>query len=86
MLRLAGSGAVSKAAQMTFDPSVILLLMIVFFIKNMLLMTSEPSRTLGKGDRIMDKVVKLARTLLASVAETIGGLGISHLATDGPLA
>jgi hypothetical protein len=55
--------------------------------KNLLLLTtSEPSLSLGKKGRVMDKVEKLVKTALASVVETIGGLGISNPALVGSLA
>ncbi|EGQ9163908.1 thymidylate synthase [Vibrio parahaemolyticus] len=85
MLRLADSGAVSNPALVAFEPSVFLLLTGMIFIKNVLLTTSEPRRCRGKKGRFMGKVVKTSKVLLASVAETLGGLGISNWASVGPL-
>ena len=87
MLRLAGSGAVSEAALVTIEPSTFFLLVGMYLTKNLLLLTtSEPSRSLGKKGKIMDKVGMLAKIALASVVETIGGLGISNPALIGSLA
>lgn len=89
MLRLAGSDAVSEAALVTIEPSAFFLLVGMYLTKNLLLLTtSEPSRSLGKKGRgrIMDKVETFAKTALASVVETIGGLGISNPALVGSLA
>jgi len=86
VLRLVGSGAVSEAAQVAFEPSAFFLLVGLNLTKNLLLTTLEPSHHLGKEGRIMDKVVKFSKTSLASVVESIGGLGISNLAGIGPLS
>lgn len=87
MLRLAGSDAVSEAALVTIEPSTFFLLVGMNLTKNLLLLTtSEPSRSLGKKGRIMDKVETFVKTTLASVVETIGGLGISNPAFVGSLA
>lgn len=87
MLRLAGSDAVSEAARVTIEPSAFFLLVGMYLTKNLLLLTtSEPSRSLGKKGRNMDKVERFAKTALASVVETVGGLGISNPALVGSLA
>jgi hypothetical protein len=56
------------------------------FLKNLWLKTLEPDHYSGRKESLMGKVKVLFKYYLASVADIITALGVSLLASGGPLA
>ncbi|WP_415884728.1 hypothetical protein ACMXYO_08630 [Neptuniibacter sp. QD37_6] len=60
-------------------------LTVFVYIKNRMLTTLESGHKPGKEGDIMEKVILYSKNVLASVAEIVAALGVSLLASAGPL-
>ena len=80
------SGGSSTLPHFTLFSVATALLIVFTYLKNRLLATIEPGYFPGKEDGLMRKVRTSLKTLAASAAEISVALGVSIVASAGPLA